>query len=575
MKNAKRLWSLILGLAPAAVALGQQPVQHRCWYDHAVEQREQEFPGYRAAVQAAFEQARRVGAELQGARSTYTVPVAVHVVWKEPAERLPECKIIEQIQVLNEDYKRLNADAGQLRPAFQGLAANPEVTFRLDTIIWKQTSTLFYSSGPFPDLNVTNKVKKSAEGGSDALPTSGHLNIWLCNMGNGGVLGFAYPPAGLSHWPANSQAPTPEEDGVVVDYRVVGRSGTYSVQGQTLNTQGRTCTHEVGHYLGLRHIWGDGFSSIFGIPDCNADDGVGDTPNQGLQSNFACNPNQNTCNDGAGDLPDMIENFMDYSSENCQNTFTQGQVSIMHGVLTSERAGLAQTPAPTAQRPTNDALPEALALPVNLDAACNSVLTGSTSGATPSVFNPCSAGQPNDVWYSFTAPQVGLVFELSGLSASDTLTYELFQGDCGALQSLFCRSTASAVVNTTDFAALSQGTRYYLRLASAAGMSATLCLRTVQDVSPVVDSEAWKSALRLYPNPSADGSFWVELPSLPADGSLRLYNALGQPLGTELRLQAQPQGQTLRMDLSAQPAGLYWLEWRSEEGSAVFPMIKS
>ena len=101
-----------------------------------------------------------------------------------------------------------------------------------------------------------------------------------------------------------------------------------------MNIRGRTVTHEVGHYLGLRHIWGDG--------DCNEQDGVADTPNADAESNFDCDDTKNTCTDNIGgvDLPDMIENFMDYSSETCQNSFTQGQIDIMRSVLENERDSL-------------------------------------------------------------------------------------------------------------------------------------------------------------------------------------------------------------------------------------------
>ncbi|HMR43894.1 MAG TPA: zinc-dependent metalloprotease, partial [Saprospiraceae bacterium] len=130
---------------------------------------------------------------------------------------------------------------------------------------------------------------------------------------------------------------------VVIDFRAFGK-GSFTVPGVgSLPIEGRTTVHEVGHYLGLRHISGDGFSGLLGIPDCDADDGLADTPNQGFQSQFDCNAAQNTCDEGAGDLPDMIENYMDYSRETCQNTFTKGQVNIMRNVLEGPRRGLLET----------------------------------------------------------------------------------------------------------------------------------------------------------------------------------------------------------------------------------------
>lgn len=80
--------------------------------------------------------------------------------------------------------------------------------------------------------------------------------------------------------------------------------------------------------------------AVFGIPNCADDDGVDDTPMQGLQTPFDCNVQLNTCETSGGDLPDLIENHMDYSSEVCKNMFTRGQVAIMRGVLENERKGL-------------------------------------------------------------------------------------------------------------------------------------------------------------------------------------------------------------------------------------------
>lgn len=568
----KKLIGTTLFLAMGMAAQAQQPFQHRCAYDHAVQQRDQQFPGYKAAVDAVFAEAQRLGTQQQG-RSTYVVPVAVHVVWKEPVEMLPECKVIEQIEILNEDYNRMNADAANLRAIFQGIAGNPSIEFRLDTIIWKQTSTLFYSTSPFPDITVTNKVKKSADGGSDALATDQYLNIWMCNMGTSGVLGFAYPPAGLANWPADSEAPTPQEEGVVLDYRVVGRYGEYTQQGTTLYTQGRAASHEVGHYLGLRHIWGDGLSAIFGIPDCSATDGVADTPTQGIGSQFACDTTQNTCGAGtAGDLPDMIENFMDYSTESCQNSFTQGQIAIMHGVLTAERANLANTPAPMTTRPANNTLPEAELLTVNLDATCAVVAATTTLNATPSQ-SACSGTLANDVWYTFTAPAADLVLELSNVSSTDSVGYELLSGSCGDLTSIDCAVANGAEVDNMMLTGLTTGETYYLRIATSTAVTLDLCVRTAQNIASANEANAWKGNVLIFPNPSS-GLFTVQLPALAqGEGMLRLNNALGQQIGQSIALDKTAAASNVQLDLSQQAAGLYWLEMRWNGEVVAFPLV--
>ena len=154
---------------------------------------------------------------------------------------------------------------------------------------------------------------------------------------------------GLDHWPDGSNAPTPGEDGVVIDYRAFSSINPYVVEipdgGGTLTVRGRTPVHEVGHYLGLRHIWGDG--GTFGPNDCDQSDGVDDTPYANTQSSFDCDKTKNTCEQVElfynEDALDLVENYMDYSSEDCMNMFTKGQVDIMRAVLQGPRAGLLTT----------------------------------------------------------------------------------------------------------------------------------------------------------------------------------------------------------------------------------------
>jgi hypothetical protein len=162
----------------------------------------------------------------------------------------------------------------------------------------------------------------------------------------GQILGFAFPPAGLAHWPADSNAPTQGEDGVAIDFRAFGSNNpnTIELPGSTDNliVRGRTPVHEVGHYLGLRHIWGDG--GLFGPNDCAQSDGVDDTPFASAQSEFDCDKTKNSCEQVElffnEDPLDLVENYMDYSSEECMNMFTKGQVEIMRGVLMGPRSGL-------------------------------------------------------------------------------------------------------------------------------------------------------------------------------------------------------------------------------------------
>ncbi len=352
MKKQLLLWAIGL------YAVTDLPAQmiNPCLYDLAVYQYEQEYPGYQAALRRAIE-AHLPNVAAKDPEQVFTIPVVVHVVWREAIENISQERIDAQIRVLNQVYRRRNSDTINTRPLFHPVVADAGIEFVLDRVIRVQTNEIFQPTFSLSGTTLPDKVKRTAQGGSDAIDPANYLNLWICAIRplnilgqQSPILGYAYPPPGLPNWPNGASAPSPELDGVVVDYRTVGDSLTYNAWGLNLPMRGRTVAHEVGHYLGLRHISGDGLSGLLGLPDCNADDGVDDTPNQGRQSQFVCNPQQNTCNDGPSDLPDMIENYMDYSTETCQNSFTAGQVAIMRTVLTSLRANLPLMPSRVRER---------------------------------------------------------------------------------------------------------------------------------------------------------------------------------------------------------------------------------
>lgn len=310
-----------------------------CLYDHAVNLAEESDPGYKDRLYRMLESVAVHNHNRND--EIYKIKIVFHVVYKDDVENISDAALNRQIKALNEAYRRQNADTVNLRPIFWPVAADAGIEFEIDEIRRvKTTSTFRPSFTGLPD-----EVKQTAKGGSDIKDPEKYLNIWVCKILpieifglSSPVLGYAYPPDGLSHWPAGSAAPGKHLEGVVLDYRAVADS-TYTVpQLGSIPMLGRTGVHEVGHYLGLRHISGD--AGLFGV-NCEGTDGVDDTPTQGAQSQFNCDKSQNTC--GAGqpnDLPDMIENYMDYSAETCQNTFTKGQVAIMRGVLETVRKGL-------------------------------------------------------------------------------------------------------------------------------------------------------------------------------------------------------------------------------------------
>jgi hypothetical protein len=310
----------------------------KCYSKKAVDYQQLANPGYKTHVDEQFELARQWSAENGPVRSLYTIPVVFHIVYNTPQENLPDSVVHNQLAVMNADYARLNSDTVNMRSEFSPMVGNTRIQFVLAGITRTQTAATSFGSfsiflGDFTDLE---KVKSTADGGVDAWDQSRYLNIWVCDMSVNNttfLLGYATPPDNLPNWPAGS---TPElGDGVVLQYQCVGSNNPNDLGVPNFTVLGRTAVHETGHYLGLRHIWGDG--------DCTQDDGISDTPDATEASQQDCDPDKNTCDAdvmGLGDLHDMIENFMDYSAETCQNSFTEEQAALMHGVLENQRYDL-------------------------------------------------------------------------------------------------------------------------------------------------------------------------------------------------------------------------------------------
>ncbi len=308
------------------------------------------YPALQESIDNTFATAQ--AATPQRGQDPLTVNVVVHIVWKEEAENLDESIILDQLRILNEDFNQLNADQVNLRSQFQPEAGSAGINFQLAQIIRVQTEVEF--AVDILGTNLLPEVKSDFLGGSTAWDPEQFLNFWVCKIQPieifgievGQILGFAFPPNNLPNWPENSGAPDPFEDGVVVDFRVFGSNNPNTIDipggGGQLPVKGRTPVHEVGHYFGLRHIWGDG--GTFGPNDCAQSDGINDTPFANTQSAFDCDTAKNTCVQVEShyneDVPDLVENYMDYASEECMNMFTNGQVALMRNVLEGPRSGL-------------------------------------------------------------------------------------------------------------------------------------------------------------------------------------------------------------------------------------------
>ncbi|MCA6365388.1 MAG: T9SS type A sorting domain-containing protein [Bacteroidetes bacterium] len=257
----------------------------------------------------------------QPTRAVVTIPVIFHVVYENASENISSNRILEQLQVLNEDYRKLNADRVNVPSAWQSLAADCEIQFclakRTPSNTWtdgiNRVSTTVSSFDIFSD-----DVKSASTGGVNVWDRTKYLNIWVCDLG-GGILGYAQFPGG----PAAT-------DGVVLDYRYTGKTGASAPY-----NKGRTATHEVGHWLGLYHIWGDDGGA------CSGSDQVSDTPNQGGE-NYGCfNVGQSVTDNCTATAPGVMWlNYMDYTDDACMYMFTTGQKTRMWSVLNGSRSSL-------------------------------------------------------------------------------------------------------------------------------------------------------------------------------------------------------------------------------------------
>ena len=280
------------------------------------------YPSFRSNQQRAEEFTARsigTGEAQRAARRLITIPAVVHVVYKRDEENISKGQINSQIATLNKDFRAANPDRSDVPDAWKGLVADAKIEFALakrdpdgkpsDGVT--RTMTERDSFGP------GDAVKTRSGGGIPPWPTDKYLNVWVCNLG-GGLLGYAQFPGG----PART-------DGVVILHSAFGTEGT----AQPPFDRGRTTTHEVGHWLNLRHIWGDTL-------DCSGGDRCPDTPNaEGPNYGQPSFPHISCANGPNGD---MFMNFMDYVDDAAMFMFTAGQVTRMNATLVGPRKKLAR-----------------------------------------------------------------------------------------------------------------------------------------------------------------------------------------------------------------------------------------
>jgi len=238
--------------------------------------------------------------------SVKVIPIVFHIVHKYGSENISKAQVESAVAVINEDFRKLNTDLSKIKSEFQPIIGDVGLEFRLAKIDpngnCTEGITRIESGLTFEGKNFSVKTL-------DNWPRSKYVNVW--------VVDYIDDASGYATLPGTASA---TYDGIVIRHTMLGKTGT--AWGKP-----RTLTHEIGHFLGLYHIWGNGENGD--DANCNIDDRVDDTPNTVGSGIGNCNLSQSSC----GSL-DNVQNFMDYSLP-CRYMFTEGQKDRMNAALES------------------------------------------------------------------------------------------------------------------------------------------------------------------------------------------------------------------------------------------------
>ena len=274
---------------------------HRfCASDEVLARQLAEDPGLAKRMEAIEIETEKTLTEGKIVNGVLEIPVVFNVLYRTTAENISRSQLNSQINVLNADFKGTNSDYNSNNPYNSVRGKYTSIRFYIDKVVRKSTTKTSWGTN--------DAMKRASAGGINATSPTTKLNIWICTIG-GGILGYAQFPGGAS-----------ATDGVAMDSRYTGTNGTATYP----FNKGRTATHEVGHWMNLRHIWGDRTCGS----DLVSDTPVHNAPNYGVPAVG----HRSTC---SGRPLEMFMNYMDYTDDRGMYMFSKAQVTRMQAVFES------------------------------------------------------------------------------------------------------------------------------------------------------------------------------------------------------------------------------------------------
>lgn len=489
----KTLLLASLGCMTVATGYAQGvPAQRSCGSMDAYERLLENDPNFARNRQDIENHAQRIiSSDVAQSRAVITIPVVVHVVYNTATQNVSDAQIQSQIDVLNADFRKLNADASLVPSAFAALAADAEIQFCLAKRdpSGNATTGITRTSTTKTSFTTNDGIKSAAQGGKDAWNTTQYLNLWVGNI-SGGILGYAQFPGGAA-----------STDGVVINYSAFGTMGTAAAP----YNKGRTATHEVGHWLNLYHIWGDDGTG------CTGSDQVGDTPNQ-ADENYGCPTYPNA---SCSNTSDMYMNYMDYTDDACMYMFSAGQKARMQALFAAGGARVGLTTSQGCVAPTGVTCGTPASLTATSITTTGATLGwGAVSGA--SSYNVQYKTSAATTWTTTTSTTTSKA--LTGLTAGTTYNYQI-QAVCTSGSSTY--STASSF--STTAAACSDAYEANNTYSAAKAISNNTNITALIGTSTDVD---WFKVTTTTAAPKLQ----ITLTNLPLDYDVQLYSSNGTTL---------------------------------------------